>query len=60
MTLGNGSSSFHETVTKGWISGLLYIAVTFAASGFAAATYIRPNILTPTPSGSFPPKAAIS
>ena len=37
----------YETATKGWLTGLIYFAVAFAASGFAAATYVGPRYSDP-------------
>jgi predicted PurR-regulated permease PerM len=37
----------YETATKGWLTGLIYFAVAFAAVGFVAATYIGPRYLDP-------------
>ena len=41
--IGAAPLGIYQTVTKGWLTGLLYFAVAFAASSFVAATYIGPR-----------------
>jgi len=45
--VGAAPFGVYETATKGWITGLIYFAVAFAASGFVAATYIGPRYFDP-------------
>lgn len=45
--IGAAPLGIYQTVAKGWLTGLLYFIVAFAASGFVAATYIGPRYSDP-------------